>query len=133
MALPLLPHAIALRRVCFLRGVYWPVRELKAMSTDTRVHVHALIDQLAPVQLTALETLLQSMLDPLSRKLALAPIDDEPLTEDDRQSVAEADEWLRSNKPIPLEDVLADLGLTMADWEKMAQTPLPQATHFRNG
>jgi hypothetical protein len=103
------------------------------MSTDTRVHVHALIDQLAPVQLTALEILLQSMLDPLSRKLAFAPVDDEPLTEDDRQSVADADEWGRNNKPIPIEDVLADLGLTMADWEKMGQTPLPQVTSTRNG
>jgi hypothetical protein len=37
---------------------------LDSMSTDTRIHVHALVDQLEPVQLTALETLLQSMLDP---------------------------------------------------------------------
>jgi hypothetical protein len=73
--------------------------------------------------LTALETLLHSMIDPLSRKLALAPIDDEPFTEEDRQSVAEADKRL---KHIPLEDVLADLGLTMEDWEKMSNTPLPQ-------
>lgn len=48
------------------------------MTLDTRTHVHALIDHLPPVQLAALETILQSMLDPLARKLALAPIDDEP-------------------------------------------------------
>lgn len=94
------------------------------MSTDTRIHVHALVDQLAPVQLTALETLLQSIVDPFSRKLARAPIDDEPFTEEDRQSVAEADEWLKHNKPIPLEEVLADVGLTIEDWEKMEKTPL---------
>lgn len=93
------------------------------MSTDTRIHVHALVDQLAPVQLTALETLLQSMLDPLSRKLAVAPIDDEPFTEEDRRSVAEADEWRKQNKPIPLEEVLADVGLTPEDWERMGKTP----------
>jgi len=69
------------------------------MSADTRLHVHALIDQFAPVQLTALESLLQSVLDPLSRKLAGAPVDDEPLTEEDRQSVAEADERLKHNGP----------------------------------
>jgi|SRR5580692_3429255 hypothetical protein len=103
------------------------------MSTETRIHVHALVDQLAPVQLTALETLLQLMLDPLSRKLALAPIDDEPFTEGDRQSVAEADEWLKHNEPISLEEVLADLGLTMEDWEKMGKTPLPHPTSVRNG
>ena len=47
------------------------------MNTNTRSHVHSLVDQLAPVQLAALETILQSMLDPLSRKLAQAPFDEE--------------------------------------------------------
>lgn len=94
--------------------------------SDTRQHVHALIDQLPPGQLAALETILQSMLDPLSRKLALAPLDDEPFTEEDRQAVAEADEWRKHNQPVPLENVLADFGLTMTDWETMAKTPLPE-------
>ncbi len=96
------------------------------MTTDTRTHVHALVDQLPPVQLAAVETLLQSMLDPLSMKLALAPIDDEPFTEADRQAIAEADEWSKHNKPIPMEDVLAGFGLTMVDWETMANTPLDE-------
>ncbi|HVO98716.1 MAG TPA: hypothetical protein VMT15_11650 [Bryobacteraceae bacterium] len=94
------------------------------MSTDTRSHVHALIDQLATPQLTALETLLESLVDPVSRKLAEAPIDDEPLTEGDRVALAESDEWLKNNKPIPLEEVLADFGLTMDDWARMGSTPL---------
>jgi hypothetical protein len=102
------------------------------MNTETRSHVHALIDQLPPVQLAALETILQSMLDPLSRKLALAPIDDEPFTEEDLRAVAEADEWSKHNEPIPLETVLTDLGLTMADWETMAKTPLPDDNGKRN-
>jgi len=96
------------------------------MNTDTRSHVHSLVDQLPPVQLAALETILQSMLDPLSRKLAGAPFDDEPFTEEDRQAVAEADEWSKHNGRIPMEEVLADLGLTMADWESMAKTPLDE-------
>jgi len=49
----------------------------------------------------------QLELDSLSRKMANAPLDDEPFTEEDRQAVAEADEWLKHNKPIPLEDVLS--------------------------
>ena len=93
------------------------------MSMDTRSHVHALIDQLPTVQLAALETILQSMLDPLARKLALAPSDDEPFTEEDRLAVAEADEWLKHNPPIPLESVLAEFGLTMENWKTMAKTP----------
>jgi hypothetical protein len=93
------------------------------MNTETRSKVHALIDQLPLVQLAALETILQSMLDPLSRKLALATIDDEPFTEDDRQAVAEADEWSKHNEPIPNERVLAEFGLTMADWERISHEP----------
>jgi hypothetical protein len=105
------------------------------MNPDTRHHVHALVDQLPPVQLAAVETLLQSMLDPLSMKLALAPIDDEPFTEEDRQAIAEADEWSKHNQPIPMEEVLADFGLTMADWETMAKTPLDEPLNGkqRNG
>jgi hypothetical protein len=103
------------------------------MSAETRSHVHALIDQLPPVQLAALETILQSMLDPLSRKLAVAPIDDEPFTPEDRQAVAEADEWLKRNEPVPLESVLADFGLTMADWEEMGKTPVVEESSPRNG
>ena len=60
----------------------------------------------------------------MDRKLALAPIDDEPFTEADRQAVAEADEWLKHNDPIPLEAVLADFGLGMADWEKMGESQI---------
>ena len=93
------------------------------MNADTRDHVHALVDQLPPVQLAAVETLLKTMLDPLSRKLALAPIDDEPFTEDDRNALAEADEWSKHNAPVPLESVLADFGLTIADWDSMGKTP----------
>ena len=103
------------------------------MNPDTRHHVHALVDQLPPVQLAAIETLLQSMLDPISRKLALAQIDDEPFTEEDRQAVAEADEWSKHNAPVPLEDVLSDFGLTIADWDAMGKAPLPEENGKRDG
>ncbi|HME07642.1 MAG TPA: hypothetical protein VKG25_11345 [Bryobacteraceae bacterium] len=56
----------------------------------------------------------------------LAPLDDEPFTEEDRQAVAEADAWLKQNEPIPLENILADFGLTKTDWDTMAKTPLPE-------
>lgn len=104
------------------------------MSLDTRTHVHALIDQLPPKQLEAVETLLESMLDPLARKLASAPIEDETISEEEQRSVAEAIEWSKHHKPIPLEEVLSDLGLTMADWEEMGKTALSQEENgVRNG
>ncbi len=42
------------------------------------------------------------------------------LSDAERKAVAEADEWLRHNQPIPHEQVLAEFGLTLADWERMA-------------
>ena len=80
-----------------------------------RQQVHSLVDKLAPSQLAALHSLLAVMLDPVSRAIANAPLDDEHETDEERQAVAEADEWLKHNKPIPFEDVLADFGLTTED------------------
>jgi hypothetical protein len=34
------------------------------------------------------------------------------------RAIAEADQWLKHNQPIPHEQVLAEFGLTMDDWEK---------------
>jgi len=94
------------------------------MITDKQYAVE-LLDRLDPGQLAAVVHLLKVMTDPLSRKLANAPFDDEPFTEEERQAVAEAVEWLKHNEPIPMEDVLADFGLTMEDFRKMADEPLP--------
>jgi hypothetical protein len=102
------------------------------MNIDTRAHVHSLVDQLPLAQLAALETILRSMVDPLARKLALAAFDDEAYTEEDRQAVAEADEWLKHNRPIPHEEVLAEFGLTMTDWDDMAKTPLDEPLRIRS-
>jgi len=49
------------------------------------------------------------------------------------KAVAEADEWLKHNEPIPHDRVLAELGLTMADWEKLAEEPLPEETPRGDG
>ena len=66
-------------------------------------------------------------------QLANVPLDDEPFTEEDRQAVTRADEWLKHNKPIPLENVLAEFGLTIADWVTMGKTPLPGENGAENG
>ncbi|MCC6264405.1 MAG: hypothetical protein IT169_12570 [Bryobacterales bacterium] len=60
----------------------------------------------------------------LTQKLATAEIGNEPLTDEERRGLNEAIEWSKHNKPIPMEDVLGDLGLTIADWETLAKTPL---------
>jgi len=83
--------------------------------SDTRQHVHELIDRLPAPQLTAVARLLESMVDPVAWAIANAPIDNEPVTDEERRAIAESDEWLKHNKPIPFEKVLADFGLTLEE------------------
>jgi hypothetical protein len=94
------------------------------MAADIQ-HAHHLLDQLGPGQLAAVVQLLETMVSPEE--------DGDTLSNAERKAVAEADEWLKHNPPIPHEEVLADFGLTMADWEKMGQEPLPEETPRRNG
>jgi hypothetical protein len=62
------------------------------------------------------------MLDPVAHAIAHAAPDDEPLTDQDRKALAEADEWRQHNEPIPLETVLDDFGLSRNDWEEMGKS-----------
>lgn len=86
------------------------------MSSDTRSHVHYLVDQLPPIQLAALETLLQSLIDPVARAAALAPPDDEPVTDEDRQRSQEGSAMPSEGKDILMQDVLAEFGLGAEDF-----------------
>jgi len=93
------------------------------MAADIQ-HAHRLLDQLGPGQLAAVVHLLETMISPEER---------DTLSNAESKAVAEADEWLQLNQPIPHEEVLADVGLTMADWEKMGQESLSEQTPRRNG
>ena len=55
------------------------------------------------------------MLDPVSLALANAPIDDEPVTQEEERAATEAREWLEHNPGIPFEQVVAELGFTMEE------------------
>ena len=83
--------------------------------SNPKEHAHELIERLPPSQLTAVVGLLEAMLDPVFRAIAQAPVDDEPLTTQEERALAEAQEWLKHHKPIPHEQVLADLGITPAE------------------
>lgn len=85
--------------------------------TQQRHEAHALLDMLPVEKLNAVRSLLAVMVDPVSRALATAPIDDEPLTPEEEQAIAEASEWLKHNEGIPLEQVVAELGFTMREVE----------------
>ncbi len=76
---------------------------------------HELIERLRPEQVPAVVSLLQFMLlDPVSRSAAAAPVDDEPVTEEDRRRIREGQAWFagRGGQGIPMEDILAEFGLT---------------------
>ena len=90
-----------------------------------RQQAHAYLDRLPPEQLSAVRGLLETMLDPVSRALANAPVEDEEIGEEEERAVAESREWLKHNKPIPHEEVLAEFGLTSDDFDRMGRTPLP--------
>ena len=94
------------------------------MAADVN-HAHRLLHQLGPGSLAAVVRLLETMVSPDE--------DGATLSNAEREAVAEADEWLKHNQPIPHEEVLAELGLTMADWDQMGQEPLSEEAPHGNG
>lgn len=72
--------------------------------SDTRRHVHELIDQLPPAQLAAVEGLLEVMIHD----------EDDELTDEDRRAVAASREYFKKGGAgVPFERVVAELGFTL--------------------
>jgi hypothetical protein len=88
-------------------------------SSNENQQAHELIDRLPATQLSAVVGLLEAMLDPASRAIAKAPLDDEPESEQERQAVAESKAWFERHggQGISHEEVLADFGLTPNDFK----------------
>ena len=88
-------------------------------AASDKQHAHELINRLPESQIsTAVRFLEFMLLDPVARSVATAPVDDEPLTAEEEQALARADDWLRERggRGIPHEEVLAEFGLTMEDF-----------------
>lgn len=79
-----------------------------------RQHAHALLDLLPPAKLGAVHSLLEVMID--------EDDDEEELTEEDRRAIQAGLDSLDKHGPVPMEDVLADFGLTIADFEALQVT-----------
>lgn len=90
-------------------------------SLDKKRQAHELVDQLAPNQVSALVGLLEAMLDPVSRAIANAPVNEEPLSPEAEMKLDEAREWLRHNKGIPHEQVLDALGITQEEIDQFKE------------
>ena len=80
---------------------------------EERRQAHALLDLLPPAKLGAVRSLLEVMIE----------YDDEELTEQDRAAIQAGLDSLDRGGGVPMEDVLADFGLTMADFEKLPAAP----------
>jgi hypothetical protein len=78
---------------------------------------HELLGQLNPGKLAAVVHLLEVMVHDDDIE------DGDTLSTAEAKAIAEADEWSKHNSPIPHEEVLAEFGLSMADWEKMSREP----------
>jgi hypothetical protein len=79
-------------------------------STNSKHQAHELIDRLAPTQVSAVVGLLQVMLDPVSRAIANAPLDNEPETDSEREAVTESKSWFqkRAGRGLPHREVVAE-------------------------
>jgi hypothetical protein len=78
-----------------------------------RKQAHALLDLLPAAKLGAVRNLLEIFLNE----------DSDTLSPAEAKAIAEADEWSKDNVPIANEEVLAEFGLSRADWEKMSREP----------
>ncbi len=86
--------------------------------SDTRREAHAYLDRLPGEQLSAVHDLLESMLSPLDRALALAPFDDEPLSPEEAAAIEAGVASLDRNGGVAIDEVLADLGRSRDDLDR---------------
>ena len=91
---------------------------------NEKKQAHDLIERLAPGQISAIVHLLEVMTDPVAHSLASAPVDDEPVCEEEAREIAAARASLDRGEGIPHEKVLAEFGLTSEDFARMSRTPL---------
>jgi len=76
-----------------------------------RRQAHALLDLLPAEKLNAVRSLLEVMVEPLARSLALAPVEEEEITPETAAALAVARASLVRGEGVPHEEVLRELGL----------------------
>jgi hypothetical protein len=72
---------------------------------------HALLDALPAEKLNAVRSLLEVMVDPLARSLALALVEEEVLTHDTAAALNRARASLAREEGIPHDEILREFGL----------------------
>jgi hypothetical protein len=79
--------------------------------SQERQQAHALLDMLSAEKLKAVRGLLEVMVEPLSRSLALAPVEDEEITPETAAALDRARASLSRGEGVPHEDILREFGL----------------------
>jgi hypothetical protein len=79
--------------------------------TQERRQAHALLDMLPAEKLNAVRSLLEVMVEPLSRSLALAPVEEEEITPETAAALDRARASLARGEGIPHEEILREFGL----------------------
>jgi len=80
-------------------------------ATQERRQAHALLDLLPEEKLTAVRSLREVMVEPLSRLLASAPVEEEDVTSDTAAALGRARSSLERGEGIPHEDILREFGM----------------------
>ena len=76
-----------------------------------RQQAHALLDLLPAAKLNAVRSLLEVMVEPLARSLALAPVEEEEITLETAAALDRARASLVRGEGIPHEEILREFGL----------------------
>lgn len=100
-----------------------------ATVANPKQEAHELIERLSTGQVIAAVGLFKAMLDPVSVALANAPIDDEPVSEEEARDIAEGRAAAVRGEIVSNEEVLSEFGLTAEDFERMGQVPLEPEPH----
>jgi hypothetical protein len=77
----------------------------------TKADLHRLVDELPNGALEVAARRLEAFQSPLARSLYSAPPDDEPVTDEERAAVAEADADIAAGREVTQEELERELGL----------------------
>ncbi len=83
----------------------------EANLQSVRREAHLLLDVLPDEKVEAVRSLLEVMVEPLSRSLAMAPVEEEELTPETAAALDRARASLARGEGIPHEEVLREFGL----------------------
>lgn len=95
----------------WLRSAAIRVKPVEPNLTQERRQAHALLDMLPAEKLNAVRSLLEVMVEPLSRSMALTPVEEEEITPETAAALDRARASLDRGEGIPHEEILREFGL----------------------